>query len=401
MATVLVVILMALVFAYFFAEILRYFSVPRVVGHIIAGIALGIPIVRNLILTKESIGVLSFLSNIGIILMFFFIGLEINLTKSRKNFRESSFVSISNTIIPLVLGFFAGKFIFGFETGASLIIGISLAVSSQAISLDILEELNLLKSRIGNLIISIGAVDDVFELFLVSIILIMFSSVTGIQSIQKFILDMVGFFLLVVLFRVTLIPLAIQIFERDKSQANLFMGSLIIVLVMASIAELFGVGSLIGALIAGVLVRQTLLTGADHKPWRKNELSHSIHIISFGFLIPIFFVNVGLSMKPELLSSNLFLILTMLIIGLFGIIGGTVIGVMLSKGSFSEGLTIGWGLAPKGDVEIVIATLALGTGIINQVIFTAIISVSIICTLIAPIVFKRMIKRHSELVTDG
>ena len=151
--------------------------------------------------------------------------------------------------------------------------------------------------------------DDVFELLLISFVLILFHSATeGAADFTVLAVNILLFVALVILLRVSLIPFALKIFEREKSQASLFMGSLIIVLAVAYISELLGIGSLIGALIAGALVRQTLLTGADRKPWRKNELSHSLHIISFGFLIPLFFVSVGLQVNLSSLFSNLFLV---------------------------------------------------------------------------------------------
>src|SRR3989344_1524482 len=163
MANALLATLIALLLAYLISEIFRYFSLPRVIGQILAGIILSIPIIKSWLFTNEILSIFSFITNIGIILLFFFVGLEINLLKFRKNFKESSMISLFNTAIPLAAGFLAGKFIFGYSNVTSLIIGISLSVSSQAISLDILEELRLLKSKIGNLIIASGTVDDVFE----------------------------------------------------------------------------------------------------------------------------------------------------------------------------------------------------------------------------------------------
>ena len=397
MANSLLVIFLALVLAYILSEAFRLLKVPRVVGQIMAGIVLGIPIIKNALFTEDISSAFDFITNIGIILLFFFIGLEINIKQFRKNFKESSLIAVFNTIIPLIAGFLAGKFLFGFNSITSLIIGISVSVSSQAISLDILEEVNLLKSKIGNLIIESGTVDDVFELLLVSTILIIFNAVTfGQSSLQKLVFDVVAFVFIIIIFRVSLIPFALKVFEKDKSQSTLFMGALIIVLLMSYIAEVLGIGSLIGALIAGILVRHTLLTGADRKPWRKNELSHSMHIISFGFLIPLFFVNVGLKTNIGEISSNLFLIFVLIIIDVLGTLSGTIIGVMLSKGKFGEGMIVGWGVLPKGDTELVIATLALKSGLITAGIFTAIITVALFCTFLAPIVFRLLVKDYSE-----
>jgi len=396
MANALLVTLIALLLAYIMSEIFRYFGMPRVIGQILAGMLIGIPLIRDYLITSEIRSIFMFITNIGIILLFFFVGLEINLTKFRKNFKESSLIAVFNTLIPLALGFAAGKLLFGFNTVTSLIIGISVSVSSQAISLDILEEARLLKSRIGNLIITSGTVDDVFELLLISVILVVFHATSfGQLSFFKLLLGVAVFVGMVVLSRFLLIPLALRIFEKDRSKSTLFMGALIIVLLMSYLSELFGIGSLIGALIAGVLVRQTLLTEEDRKPWRKNEISHSIHIISFGFLIPLFFVNVGINTDLGALNSNLPLILILLLIDIVGTLLGTIMGVLLSKGSISEGLIVGWGVIPKGDTEIVIATIALNKGLINSDIFTAIIAVALLSTFTAPIIFKVLVKRYS------
>ena len=399
MANTLLVILIALLLAYLISGIFRYFALPRVIGQILAGIILSIPVMKSALFTNDILLIFSFITNIGIILLFFFIGLEINLKQFRKNFKESSLIAFFNTVIPLAAGFLSGKFLFHFDNTTSLILGISVSVSSQAISLDILEEVKLLRSKIGNLIIASGTVDDVFELLLISFILFVFhSAALGQGSFQKLIFGVLIFVVVIIISRILLIPFALRVFEREKSKSALFMGALIIVLLMSYLSELFGIGSLIGALIAGILVRQTLLTGEDRKPWRKNEISHSIHIISFGFLIPLFFVNVGLNISITTLPSSFLLILVFLIIDILGTLIGTIIGVLLSKGTLTEGLIVGWGVIPKGDTEVIIATLALNSRLISVEIFTAIITVALVSTFLAPIVFKTLIKKHAEFL---
>lgn len=399
MVNALLVTFIALLLAYSLSEIFKYFKLPRVIGQILAGAVLGAPLIKGILFTNDMLSIFSFIANIGILLLFFFVGLEIDFLQFKKNFRESSLIAIFNTVIPLAAGFMAGRLLFGFNNVTSLVIGISLSVSSQAISLDILEEVKLLKSKIGKLIIASGTVDDVFELFLISSILVVFhSTILGQISFQKLIFDIAAFVLIVVIFRFSLIPFALRVFEKEKSQATLFMGALIIVLLMAYLSEILGIGSFIGALIAGILVRQTLLTGEDRKPWRRNEISHSIHIIAFGFLIPLFFVNVGLNADIFSLPSNIFLVSVLIIIDILGTLGGTIIGVLLSRGTLKEGLIVGWGVVPKGDTELVIATLALNGGLISASIFTAIITVALFSTFLAPIIFKLLIKRHAGFI---
>lgn len=398
MVNALFVTLVALLLAYLFAEVFQHFKLPRVVGQLLAGVVLGIPLIHTALFTPDITAIFSYITNIGVILLFFFVGLEINITTFKKNVRESSLIAVFNTLIPLIGAFFVGTRLFHFDWLTSLILGISVAVSSQAISLDLLEEVRLVKSKLGNLIITSGAVDDVFELLLVSVLLVLFTTI-GNASLWKLFIDVALFILIVLLFRVSLIPFAMHIFERDKSKSILFMGALIIVLLMASLSELLGISSLIGALIAGMMVRQTLLTGHDRKPWRKNELSHSIHVIAFGFLIPLFFVNVGMQTDIASVSANLSLIGVLLLIDIFGTIIGSIIGVLLSGGNFLEGMLVGWGVVPKGDTELVIATLALNAGLITLSIYSAIIVVALVSTLLAPIVFKWLVEKYRNRVS--
>jgi Kef-type K+ transport system membrane component KefB len=398
MADILFVILVVLVTAYLLSELFKHFGLPRVLGQILAGIFLGIPVFKNYLFDASTLSVFEFLTNIGIILLFFFVGLEINIRDFQRNAKESAMISIFNTVMPLFLGFIVSRALFDFDNLTSLIIGIALAVSSQAISLDILEEAKLLKSKIGNLIMTSGTVDDVFELIAISTVLVIFeAALQGQASIYNLLFNILVFTAMILLFRVTLIPFALRNFERDRSHAVLFMGALIIVLFMAYLSQIFGVSSLIGALVAGMLVRHTLVT-SDRKPWEKNNISHSIHVISFGFLIPIFFVNVGLQTNIQMITSNFWLAFVLLVVDIVGTLTGTIIGVRLSKGTFTEGMIVGWAITPKGDTELVIASLALAAGLITVSVYTAIITVAIASTFIAPIVFKLLIKHHPDIV---
>src|SRR3989338_8527720 len=115
MSNALLVVLIALVLAYTLSEIFRYFNLPRVIGQILAGVILGIPIVKSMLFTEDIFSSFSFLANIGIILLFFFIGLELNLRKFRKNLKESAYIAFFNTLIPFVFGFLAARFLFGLD----------------------------------------------------------------------------------------------------------------------------------------------------------------------------------------------------------------------------------------------------------------------------------------------
>lgn len=394
MVKALVIVFVSLALAYFLGEISKKIGLPRVVGQLSAGFILGIPLIKsNLFL--GNLEFFSFLVNLGIILLFYYIGLETNIKAFTRNIKQPIIISLFNTLFPALLGFFIVKFFFGFSTLVSLVIGISLGISALTVSLDMLEELKLLKSRLGHLMISVGAVDDLVELFLIGIFFSIFHVFGDKSSITKLLSDMGIFILIVAVFRIWLIPFSLKFFDREKSSTARFTGALLLVLLIASLAEFFGVGLLIGGLVAGMLVRQTIFRDKTIPNWEEHDISHSIHILSFGFLIPLFFVSVGLNVDFVSFLQEFWFIFLLTLIAIVGTIGGTIIAVLITGGSFWEGLTLGWGINPKGDVNLAIAALALGSGIITKNIYTSLVMMAIFTTLISSPFFKFLATRYS------
>lgn len=391
------VILIMLLLAYLFSVGARFLGLPRVIGQIMAGFVLGLPIIQPHLFTLENSPFFASLAELGVLLLFFFTGLEINVSSFRKNAKESLSISFFNTSLCLAGGYILSYYYFHFSPIVSLLIGISLSVSSQAIALDILEETRLLRTKVGNLILSTGAIDDLFELFLISILLILFQVSVVKTTLGAFFLQIIGFLLVILIFKWWFIPFALRVFEQEKSRSYLFMGAFIIVLLMASLSELLKVGSLIGAFIAGMLIRYTLLSGKTRRVWEEHELARSVHTISFGFMIPLFFVWVGVNTQIAAIFAQTQLviqyILPLVLVDIGGTLIGTIIGVLFIGGTWKEGYTLGWGVIPKGDTELILATLALNGGLIDKKIFTYIVVVAFVVTIIAPIMFKYSLRK--------
>jgi len=394
-----VMILVALLLAFAISEVLkRTLGVPRVIGQVGAGLILGLAIFQRFLFNQENLDVLSFLANLGIILLFYYVGLETNLSVFKKNIKKSLSISLVNTTLPFIIGFLVMKFVFEFNTIISMIIGVALSVSAQSISIGMLEELKLVKSRLGETIISAGAVDDLIELILVSILLSFFQITVTDVSHTNLILGLFLFVASVIVARVWFIPYTLKFFDREKSSTARFTGSLLIVLLIASLSELFGMGFIIGAMIAGMIVRQTIFKDVQIPDWEEHDIAKSIHIVAFGFLIPLFFVWVGLNTDISTIGANVFFVVILIIIALLGTVGGTTIAVLLNKGTFREGMMIGWGLTPKGDVELGIATLALTAGIITPAIFTSLVVMALFTTLISPLMFKYLVTTSKKKI---
>ncbi len=399
MVSPFVMLLVALLLAFAISEVLkRTLGIPRVIGQVGAGIILGITFFKSFLFSQENLDVLSFLANFGVILLFYYVGLETNFSIFKKNARRSLSISLVNTTLPLVLGFVVMKYVFEFNAIVSLIIGVALSVSAVAISAGMLEELGLAKSKLGSAIISAGTVDDLVELILISILLSFFQvAITDIPP-NYMVLGLLLFVASVVVARIWFIPYTIRFFDREKSSTARFTGSLLIVLLIASLSELLGMGFIIGAMVAGMIVRQTIFKDVHIPDWEEHDIAKSIHIVAFGFLIPLFFIWVGLNTDIGSLGSNLFFVVILIFISLLGTVGGTTAAVLLNKGSLREGMIIGWGLTPKGDVELGIATLALKAGIITPAIFAALVVMSMFTTFISPLMFKYLVSTSKRKI---
>ncbi len=397
MVSPFIMILAALLLAFALSEIFkRVLGIPRVVGQVGAGLILGIAAFKSFLFNQENLDVLSFLANLGIILLFYYVGLETNLTIFRRNMKRSLSISLVNTTLPFIIGFVVMKFVFHYSTIISMIIGVALSVSAQSISLGFLEELKLAKSRLGNIIISAGAVDDLVELILVSILLSFFQLTVTDLPLLKLVLGLFFFVVLVSISRMWFIPYTLKFFDKEKSSTARFTGALLIVLLIASLSELFGLGFLMGAMIAGMVVRQTIFKDITLPDWEEHDIAKSIHIVSFGFLVPLFFVWVGLNTVITDIAGTIFFVLVLVSIAILGTVGGTTLAVLLQKGTFREGMVIGWGLTPKGDIELALATLALKEGVIDPALFTSLVLMALVTTILSPIVFKYLVLKSKK-----
>lgn len=398
MNSVLLPLFAALILAYILSEIAKKFSIPRVVGQIVAGMILSALSFKSVFFNEGHQEVFSFLANLGIILLFYYAGLEVKFSAFTKSLRKSISISLLNSFFPLALGFAAMYFFFDASFLVSLIVGICLAMSAQTVSVDVLEELKLLKSRLGNTIISTGAVDDVIELLMITALLSLLHVTTSDVTFTRLIFDLLFFVILVIVARIFIVPYALRFFNREHSSTARFTGALVILLLMAALGDLLKVGSLIGALVAGMITRQTIYKDRRIPNWEEKDIANSLHIIAFGFLIPFFFVWIGLNTHVAFILPSLGFIVILAILSTVGTVGGTALAVLFNGGTLREGLILGWGLNPKGDIELVIALLALNAGIISLQIFTALSLVSLITAVISPMMLKYMLSKEKGLL---
>lgn len=388
----------ALVAAALGGELVSYLRIPRIVGQIGAGMMVGAIPLHSLALDSGSKELLSHFAEIGIILLLFFTGLKINFRLFAKNFATASSISLGKTTLPLIAGVLISYYAFGLSPAVSLIIGISLSVSAIALGLDILEEFKLLKTRFGSLVISGGAVDDVYGLVLITIAIAFIESTATKSTLLSLAGNTALFGAAVIAFRFIVVPLILSIIEKN-TEVTLLMSGFIITMLMATLSRALGLGMLIGALASGMIIRQTLRADiTHHRVWEEADITRIIHTIAFGFFVPLFAFNTGLLTDIGSIKENFLLSITLTVIATAGTVIGSAIVYKVSRKNWHEGFLMGWALNSKGDTEIAIATLALGAGIITQSIFSSLIFMAVVSTLISPIVFRYLLTKAPTFI---
>ncbi len=384
-------LLIALGVAFILTEVCRKLKIPRAVGQMAAGIVLGITL--HAWFSPHNMDDFSFFADVGAVLMFFFVGLEINVKDIRHYVQTGMLIAIFNTFIPLVASIVIMPLL-GFDFITSAIIGICLAVSSQAAGVDFLEEMGLLHSRIGKLIVTAAAVDDFVEFILIAVVLSFIHSAIEQQSLTDILIGFVIYLALVLVFRYVVIPIFLKVLEDEKSESNMLLGSVVILFLVAVAGDIFGIGGLLGAFTAGVLIRHTLLTGKNRRPWEELKIAHMIRTISFGLFVPVFFIWTGFNVNiGDVLANPAFTILA-IVIAFVGTVGGTTIGTMLGGRKPLEGFVVGWGVNAKGDTEVAIASAALNAGAITIAVYSGLIVMSIFATFVSPLAFQYLIRHH-------
>ncbi|MBN1170217.1 cation:proton antiporter [Candidatus Micrarchaeota archaeon] len=388
-----------IVAAYLFSQIAKFLKLPAVLGQLSAGFILAIPFINEAFFPPESFQLFSFLAEIGILLMFFLAGLGLRLDKKGKDLKLMISISLLNTTIPLVAGFLAAYFIFSFGLVESLFIGAALAVSSQAISYRILDEAGMANHRIAAFIVGSGIVDDVIEFIILTLLLTFFGVI--ITEPADLAIGIVLFVAVVLFFRFYLIQFILERASHEPSQATYFMASMVIILLMAHFASLFGISSFLAAIISGIIVRQILMGLPDLRNVGKS-ISSTVKTAANGFFVPIFFVWAGMNAATaDFDTGAILLIITLIFIDIAGTLAGTMIAMLGAGKKMNDAIIVAMGVVPKGDTELALAVIALDAGIINHGIYSSIIIMAFIVTIISSTLFRHLLSERKKTMNHN
>jgi Kef-type K+ transport system membrane component KefB len=387
--TLLIQIGVILIVARLVGFIFRKIHQPQVMGEMVAGILLGpsllgwiAPTVSAAIFPPESLGFLNSLSQIGLLLFMFLVGLELDPQILRGRGHAAVVTSHISIIAPFFLGTALALYLYPRLSDDSvsfvhyaLFIGIAMSITAFPVLARILTERKLLRTPVGALTIACAAVDDVTGWSILAGVVLLVRADEGHMPLWLMVLGAVAYILAMILVIRPLLKHLEALYKRRGTLSHDMM-AIIFLLVLASglITELLGIHALFGAFLVGVIMPK------QHD--FVHGLTEKLEDISVILLLPIFFAFTGLRTTIGLVSGvemwfNCFLVILVAIIGKFG---GSTIAARISGIPWSEAGALGVLMNTRGLMELVVLNIGLDIGVLSPAMFTIMVLMALVTT---------------------
>jgi len=374
---VILQILLLLICAKLFGELVERAGYPALIGEVAAGILLG-PTLLGWVTTNETIEVFA---DIGIIALLFVSGAEMNL----KSFLERRNVAVTTAVAGVLVPFAGGAllgYLLDFSLAETLFIAIALSITSIGVSVRILVDSKQLNTVIGTAIVSAAVLDDIIGIFLLGILsaVAMTGTTLAGDSLSSGLLIAALFLVLFVLIAPRALRWLFDLARKTETHEMVYSVAIILALASAWLSQTAGLHYSIGAFIAGLILGEQIR--------RDRLLFDSLMDFGFGFFVTIFFASIGLLFsftRETFLSPYIIPIILVAIAG--KIIGGYIGSIhFLTR---AEALLVGLGMTPRGEIALVVAKVALIGGIIGSALFSAVTVMVIATIIITPLLMKQ------------
>ena len=366
---------------------------PAVVGEVLTGLILGPSVINFLewpMFSYSEIGeTIGLMAELGVLLLMFIAGLELHLDDLVKSGKISVFAGFLGFLAPLILGFFMAQ-IFSFDLKQSLFIGLLLAPTSVSISAQTLMELNALRTRTGVGLLGAAVIDDMLVVLGLSLFTaIAVSSGGGLGEIGLMILEMVLFLIVAIALGIWALPKITKLVAKVEISQGAIAFTFILMLLFAWAAESLGhMATIIGSFMAGIFFSQTNL---------KRKIESSFSAIAYGIFVPIFFINIGLSADVRQIAvGDLWMLASFILVAVVSKIIGSGIGGLAGGLSFQESIKLGFGMVPRGEVVLIVATIGILENIIDKNLLPIVVIMVIFTTIITPPILRFLLSKSKE-----
>ncbi len=311
--------------------------------------------------------------------------------------RDIIWCTVLNTAVPFLFGM-AVMLALGYGWLMAFVIGLTRMPTAEAVIVPILDEFQLIRTRVGVFIVGTGTLDDVIEVLLVAIVSVWIGGKAAASApVPALEGEVLGILISVIVFVLLawtgyrwLIPWLGRWLPRRPR--NLLMLAVLVLFALGGMSEYGGLGMVVGAITAGVLMRPVFnsmgLVG--------EQTTQAVQNISYGFFGLIFFFWVGLSVDLGGMVHAPALAILLFLAAFLGKLMGVFLMVPMGKVSVREAWLIGIGINARLTTEIIVAQLLLGAELIDIHLFTALVAASSLSTMAVPLLFTILVGRWGE-----
>jgi len=396
--SVLIFVLVIIALAKGFGEAVSRLNQPPIIGELLAGIVLG-PFLLGQVFTgleaMYSSQFVSDLADLGMLFLMLYVGLEFSPGLIKASSWRGGAIACFGVVLPMGLALVAGVW-FGLSGLLLLFIAIAASVTALPVTIRVLKDMGVMNTQTSATIVSAALVTDVSLLLALGVVLGSYESSDALGSALYLSMAFIGFFALALAFGRFVVPHVYGLLKGMRTGEAAFAVAVGIAIGFAVFAEWAGLPGVIGAFIAGMLLRQT---GKGLRVWARVE--DILSGVTIGFLAPIFFVLIGIKVDFEGIAGYLPLLAVLILIAVVGKVVGSYIPARAIGLKRNKSMAISSMMMGKGAMELVFATIALEIGLIDgshEYLFSALVLMAFVSTILAPILFRFF---YNRAVTMG
>ena len=381
-----------------FAELFNKIRLPSVLGELLAGIIIGpfalgsIPIFdgKPLVILNETVRQIGELAGIVIL---FIAGLEITPREFLRGGAASFTIGALGVVVPFFLGYYVFT-IFGLEGLQSILIATALTATSVAITVRVLTELGKMQTKEAKIILGAAIVDDILAIAVLSVVLTMVQTGNmdpNIFDIMFLILKILGIFAALLIGTIIIIPRIVNSERLWKARGSVegivtasFFGA-------SAIAAAVGLSPIVGAFSVGMAVASTKIIK------RVEDYVDKLEII----FAPLFFAIIGAQVNLTGINLDvLFLSAIIIVVAIFSKLAGCGLPALVFLRNRSKAMKVGIGMISRGEVGLIVAGIGVTSGVLSSNIYTTVIIMVAITTLITPVWLKKAYSKESPVAKD-
>ena len=377
MGILLLQIITILIVCRLFGWMFQKIGQPTVIGEIVAGIVLGpsvlghlLPGVSAFLFPLESLGNITILSQFGLILFMFAIGMELDIGEVRKKLKETILISHTSTIVPFFFGMLTAYYVYGSYAhkgtpflSFALFIGIAMSITAFPVLARIIQEKGLTKTHLGTISLASAANGDITAWCLLAVVIAIAQAGSMLSAVYNILFSILYILFMFLAVRPFLRMIGHIYHNKEVIDKALVALMFLLLIVSSYFTEILGLHALFGAFIAGVVMPGNI-------KFRK-IMTEKVEDVSLALFLPLFFVSTGLRTEIGLLNTPELWVMCgiFIVVAIIGKFGGALFSARFVGESWKDSFYIGALMNTRGLMELVVLTIGYEMKILPPSIF--------------------------------